>query len=336
METPKELLEEARGRAEGDPMSISIRQLLGHWGAKRRGYWVVLRIERDLSEYGLTTTPPFTDGWIDNEVELVPAPETEQRDEDLDDNGSPASELTTRAMLRVGDLASAHREVTSVDLSGDLQLAQSLMLRYDYSQIAVMSGERSLRGALTWESIAVAHLRDHDASVRDAMVHAEPVAQDRDLLDLIPFVVQEGFVFVEAPNNSLSGIITMADLSLEFSNLATPYFLLGEIERRLRRILDEKMPLTVLEGAVAPGDLGRTVESAQDLTFGGYVRVLENPVNWDLLGWAVDRKTFIEALSEVKDHRNDVMHFSPDPFGEDELEVLRNFIKWLRILDPRP
>lgn len=334
---PKAFLEEALSRQDSDPISISIRQLLSHWGAKRRGFWVVSRIDDDLTEVGLTTQPSFKEGWIDTRVELVRMQQPSTAvDVTASDSSTDDATLIPGAMLRVGDLPSAHSGVVSIELSADLHVAQSIMLRHDFSQIAVLSGERNLRGALTWESIAVAHLRDSSATLRDAMVPTDPVRLGEDLLDLIPRVVRDGFVFVSAPDRRLNGIVTMADLSLEFSNLARPYFMLGEIERRLRRILDETMPSAVLEAAVAPSDSGRSVQSAQDLTFGEYVRILENPTNWALLRWTIDRSTFVGALDEVKDLRNDVMHFSPDPFGEDELAVLRNFIRWLRVLDPRP
>jgi hypothetical protein len=36
----------------------------------------------------------------------------------------------------------------------------------------------------------------------------------------------------------------------------------------------------------------------------------------------------------MRELRNDVLHFSPDPIDEDQLVELRRFIKWLKILDP--
>src|SRR4051794_16948984 len=59
-------------QAESDPIHLSIRDLIGLWGAYRRGYWVVYRVERDLAEIGLRTEPSLAEGWIDTEVALVP------------------------------------------------------------------------------------------------------------------------------------------------------------------------------------------------------------------------------------------------------------------------
>ena len=338
VDSSKSLIEEALLRADSDPVRLPIRKLLEAWDAKRRGYWIVSAIEHDLQSAGLTTQPSFKDGWIDNPVAIVRASAVSETQSEAE---SPSSDnlapmLVPRAMLRVDDLSSAHGGVIGIDMSGELKTAQSLMLRHDYSQLAVTSGPRSLRGAVTWESIAVAHLRKSDVSLPDAMLHSEPVGQDRDLLELIPRIVRDGFVFVFGEDRNLCGIITVADLSLEFLSLATPYFLLGEIERRLRRILDERIPVGVFVASIAPGDATRSVHSASDLTFGEYVRILEDERHWALLQWGIERKIFVDALIEVKDLRNEVMHFSPDPFGEDELRSLRTFISLLRQLDPRP
>jgi superfamily I DNA and RNA helicase len=73
---------------------------------------------------------------------------------------------------------------------------------------------------------------------------------------------------------------------------------------------------------------------AHDLTFGEYERLLESPDRWERLGWAIDRQTFCGALREIREIRNDVMHFSPDPLEESQIDSLRVFIKWLRVLDP--
>ena len=64
------------------------------------------------------------------------------------------------------------------------------------------------------------------------------------------------------------------------------------------------------------------------------MRLFEYPERWDKTGWQVDRKIFIEALNQARELRNDVLHFSPDPLDDDQLDELRRFIRWLRILDP--
>jgi hypothetical protein len=71
----EKLLEDASGRLPGNYVTISIRDLISLWGAKRRGYLIVDDIERDLKRYKITTYPPFDQGWIDSQIELIPSVE---------------------------------------------------------------------------------------------------------------------------------------------------------------------------------------------------------------------------------------------------------------------
>ena len=73
MSEAHDLLERAVQSAATNPVELTVRELLGHWGAKRRGYWIVETITQDLAEHGLSTDPPFEDAWIDEQVKLVKA-----------------------------------------------------------------------------------------------------------------------------------------------------------------------------------------------------------------------------------------------------------------------
>jgi hypothetical protein len=74
------------------------------------------------------------------------------------------------------------------------------------------------------------------------------------------------------------------------------------------------------------------VESASDLTFGEYRRLLEDPLRWSALGLELDRAVFVQLLDKVRETRNDVMHFDPDGIEDQALGVLRDFVKFLRTL----
>ena len=332
-------LEDAARRDRSDLVTLPIRELLERWGHKRRGYWIVSRIQRDLEEAELVAEPSFTQGWIDAPVTLVPKRllESKTAPSNEDEVSPPRQEGATEpgeVTLLVGSLRSAGQGVCSVSLNSTLREAQSLMMRNDYSQLAVMSDPRTLRGAVTWESIAQASMRTSNPQIRDSVIPAELVRFEDDLIHHIPRIVQAGYVFVQAKNRTVSGILTTADLSDEFARLATPFFLIGEIERRLRRAADRIFSPAELREIRDPNDSTRDVASAEDLTIGEYVRLFEYPERWDKTGWQVDRKIFIEALNQARELRNDVLHFSPDPLDEDQLDELRRFIRWLRILDP--
>ena len=47
---------------------MTVRDLLSHWGVRRRGSEVVTRIQRDLAEHNLETLPRFDQVAIDDEI----------------------------------------------------------------------------------------------------------------------------------------------------------------------------------------------------------------------------------------------------------------------------
>jgi len=324
-------LEEARQRAAlGQPMRLTVRELIEQWKVSRRGAVVNQQIRQDLDTIGLRTEPDFTTTWIDGEVALVgdasPPVDASKRSNDA----GPNDDIT----LTVGSIEAASRGVKSVPLDDTLVHAQSVMMRYDYSQLAVLSGPRNVRGAVSWESIAQERLRNpHAEHVRDCLIAAKLVRPGDHLLDVVPDVVDQGFVFVQAADSRLLGIVTMADLSVQFASLANPFVLIGEIERWMRRALDGSFAPAELVGAVDANDPDRDIESAANLTLGEMIRVLQFPQNWERLGWAaVDRNVFLEALDDVRRIRNETMHFSPDPLSDEDLEALSKLLRWIRHL----
>ncbi len=329
-------LQEARASAEaGKPKSIKIRRLLRYVGAARRGTVVVGRLQRILDEHHLVSDPPFTQGWIDNYVVLRPAGSDAHRPAPGPTAPEAASEASAHVALTVASLRSATAGVCSIERTEGIELARSRMLRFGYSQLAVMSGVRRLVGAVSWESMAKAGLRPGDVTLGDATVPATPVRQSDDLIALIPRIIAEGFVFVLSEDQSLSGIVTTADLSEQFATLANPFFLIAEIERRLRLILTRHFTAEDLADAIDPEDSERDVTSPDSLTLGEVARLLENPEHWGRLEWPLERKEFIAALHAVREIRNDVMHFSPDPLSDDQLQALHNLLAWLRVMEPR-
>lgn len=336
----RDLLDRARRHVDTQPVELTVRELLDYWGAKRRGWIIVQTITEALDGYDLATDPPFEEAWIDEPVRLVKLRRATTAPQGASLNAPvPSPEPTAAAGLRVRHLRSANRDVSSVGRESSLATAQALMLKDDYGQLAVVSGTRTLFGAISWKSIAQAQLRDKDCSLLDAIIPVSQVAQvslDDELIPLIPMIVAKEFVFVRRQDSSLGGIITMADLSLEYDRLARPFFLIGEVERRLRRRIGEVFSVEELQGVRAPSQSGRPIQSADDLTFGEYQRVLEQPDNWGKVNWNIDRAVFIKSLDEVRQIRNEVMHFSPDPIDEEQLSRVSNFIGMVKVLDPRP
>src|SRR3546814_19793644 len=62
-------------------------------------------------------------------------------------------------------------------------------------------------------------------------------------------------------------------------------------------------------GDVQDPNTPREINSVADLTFGEYVRLLQNPENWTRLDSRLDRAIFCGQLERVSMIRNQVMHF---------------------------
>ena len=314
-----------------DPAQMTVRELIQMWGASRRRTNVIARVNQSLHGANLRTNPDFAIGSLDSKVSIVTQSTDDQPTEDettaidatVDDHG-PAS-------LVVGNIPSATGGIKAVNPDDDLAVAHSEMQAHDYSQLAVMETQYKLNGAVSWESIAKALLVNPSATLADC-IDPNPVVvrPDQPLLEAVPAITKAGYVFVKDKHRFV-GIITTADLTDQFTLLTRPFLLLGETEIVIRMAIDRSFDPEDLLEALDPND-GRAVLGAESLTLGEIQRFIENPTNFDQLGWAADRMVFIQKLDVVRRIRNEVMHFSPDPLADSAVDLLRKFLDWVRDL----
>jgi CBS domain-containing protein len=335
----------ARALHASEPVQpITVRAFLKwFWGSQRRGSFIVWFIRERLREAGLKTVPDFESTYLDAEITFVLA-------EDADLNERTAPEVADAAVplgkdanvsaptfadptYRISKLAPANRPPIYVKPDSTLVAATTLMMANDFSQLPVMVSDREVKGTVSWTSIGSRRaLGQVPEYVREAMDPHVEISSDASLFTAIPTIVEHGYTLVRAPDRRIAGIITTSDLSLQFQQLSEPFLLLGEIENHIRRIIDKKFNGSDLLAIKDPSDGTRKVESAADLTFGEYKRLLEDPKRWDILCIGLDRGVFIELLEKVRETRNDVMHFDPDGIEDQALAVLRDFAKFLRML----
>ena len=129
----------------------------------------------------------------------------------------------------------------------------------------------------------------------------------------------------------VTGIITAADLAIQFKQLTHPFLLIGEIEHHLRNLVRGRFSVEELVNASGGDD---TVRGPDDLTFGGYSRLLQPEEAWTRLGLEADRSVFLARLEAVRLIRNDVMHFSPDARDALETRQLESMARFCRTLTP--
>jgi predicted transcriptional regulator len=331
---------------KGDEQTATVREILSWFGAYRRGYWIVEEIRAALKLVGLTTVPDFEAGYIDGQVQFQiispPAPLQAEQEPTESAVEAPAADDVTHTSpdiapvysdptYRISRFTATNRPVVSVAPDAPLEEAVTLMLLNDYSQLPVMTSDREVKGIITWASIGNRLSRGRKIStVKDFMVDHQELRAEESLSRAIPIIAEHGYVLVRSADRRIAGIVAASDLALQYHQLAEPFLLLGEIENHIRRLIDGRFTVEELASAKDPSDETRTISGVDDLAFGEYVRLLENPDRWARLELAVERKAVMATLRQVRDVRNDVMHFDPDPIQESDLRTLRGFAAFLR------
>ena len=314
---------------------------------------MVSRVRRALQEAGLKTVPDFDGVHIDSSVDFtLDEPVAEILVEPMPAvftivGHAPTIEISgpvsvTEALIagaladpafRVGRLESANKRPLSVPPNCTLCEAVTLMLRHDYSQLAVMSNERDIKGIVSWETIGSRlALGKTVTTVRECMKPHHEVGSNESLFKVIAQIVEHSYVLVRGEDRTVTGIVTTTDLSLQFQQLSEPFLLLSEIENHIRLLIDGRFTADELSGSKDSADPLRKIESVADLTFGEYIRLLENPLLWVKTGLTVDRAIFVRELDHVRRIRNDVMHFDPDGITDEDHALLRHFVQFMHDL----
>ncbi|KAA0087067.1 CBS domain-containing protein [Mycolicibacterium sp. P9-64] len=322
--------EEPEERAQADaflqsvkhkqPRTVSVKKFLALWGYKKRGAHILRVINGELSRRGLVTSPDIALADYYGEIEVL-------YQHDL--SGRPEVEIG----WPVSSVLDPERELVVVGPDESLSRVETLMIINDFSQIPVMNkSRRELHGSVTWQSIARWQGDKSGATARHVMDKDRPTARSSDSLLLhINRIIENEFLYIQDPTGLYVGILTSTDLAEGFLATAGPFIKIGEIENRLRALVDH-LPLPAIQQAAEFTGATRAIETAVDLSFGQYVVILGKEENWAQLGIPFDRKTLVENLREVNAARNDVMHFRPTELDAQAAEAIDKCLNWLRAI----
>lgn len=344
------------------------REILSWFGNHRRTWRQVKRIRRALIELNLATLPDFegagfdeslilfnrdvTNGDVAKEIVKGPGPgntippttpasvgdvkiETASANAPKVEESPLESEkensfVPADPVHRVARFLSGSKPV-SVRRDENISVAMTKMLLQDFSQLPVMQSDRNVDGMISWESLGrKMALGIKPELVRHAIVPHHEVKSEASIFDAIRVIQDHGCVLVRSSDNRIVGVLTAIDISASFEQLSKPFLLLGYIENHLRSLIQAKFDKESLQDAKDPSDASRTIADVSDMTFGEYIRLLENPTNWGKLGLGIERSLFIHQLNEVREIRNDVMHFNPEGIEENDMATLRQFDSFLR------
>lgn len=311
------------------PQPVTAREFIWWFAAQRRTSWNVDYIRGGLKKYKLVTKPDFEYVYIDSKISFVRAPQKSEQ------NATPdfVQEIKDDPTYRIGKLASANNPPVSVKPDDSIHTAITLMIVHDYSQLPVMTSDRQVNGMISWKSLASKYAFAADCTyVRECMQPHKELSYDTYIFSAIEFVISNEYALIRGSDNVICGIVTTTDLSQQFRELGEPYLLLGEIEKYIRKMLLNKYTLKDLQAACNPSDKDRAIHKVSDLSLGEYIRLIENPDQWEKLSLNIDREVFIGKLEEIRQIRNDVMHFDADNIAERDVKKLREFVRLLQNL----
>ncbi len=338
MAIPEQLLRVAQQVKEGGHPEFPVREILSWFGAKRRGGQKVLEIKEAFDEVGVTTDPDFEEVYIgapvtfdrrDASQTAVIAPEGVM-------SAAGVGQVELNAVVRRGlahrisRLKAAGREPVSVTPDSSLEKAVTIMMANDFSQLPVMQSPRELKGLISWKSIGKRLALHHPcAVVRDCMDGARELSEEASLFEAVEIIAAEDCVLIRRKDNTIRGPITAYDISFQYQELAKPFLLIGQIENQLRFLISMKFSKEDLAAAKDPADPGREISDPNDLTFGEYVRLLQADDGWAKLDIPLHRGEFVRLLDKIREVRNDVMHFNPDPMPMEDYNTLEKFARFL-------
>ena len=301
--------------------NLTVRQFLGRFGYHRRGQNVVGMIRGALEVHGLRTTPDFEYEFIDDYI-------TVELDADIEVIANDKNSVDPT--VRIGILPAAHNRPISVAPNDSITKATTLMRMEDYSQLPVMTNERDIKGMISWRSIGEAYSDTRNPNtVRECMESAQEVDTNMLLADATERICSYGYVLVRGEDRVVTGIVTAADLANQFKQRAHPFLLIGEIEHHLRNLVRRKFTRDEFNRT---SDGSKPVNGPDDLTFGGYCRLLERKESWNRLNLNIDRVEFIQRLNSVRRIRNEIMHFSPDEHEPADIKQLERVAEFFRKL----
>ncbi|PRP89890.1 CBS domain protein [Enhygromyxa salina] len=349
------------------PMRVTPRTILGWFGAKRRGSDITESVDAALAGFELETDPDFRSVHLDQPVDLVGRGSTSEDASGLDDPGDASSESvgreesgataqqadtqtapndsageptkakssqapTANNTFHIGTLDEARRDVVHVKPQSSLRVALSQMIAKQVSHLPIMRNPRSVTGMLRWKDVGRYLLLNGNVSLDDPVERAQApaieVRYSRPFLNVIPEIIKHGYVLVRGPKNVITGIVTKKDLGRQLLDLASPFVLLGEIERGLRALIENgDFTVQELRDIALDPKSPREIENIASLTLGEYQRLLSHPDAWDRIDLNIDKSTFVAQLSGVRNVRNGVMHFHPDGANDDDRKQLSRFLE---------
>lgn len=313
--------------------SVAIQYL----GVSRRGWRVVQEINKLLERYEVICEPDFASAWFYGEIEIKPKQKISAgKGDESYDVADPTPRLGNLDAANLFKLKESGKGngLISVTRDSTIQEATTLMILHKFSQLPIMNGSREVEGVISWRSIGKAMaLGKQCVKVSDCRDSITVLDYEEPLFNAVKFILDEEVVLVRQKDKTICGIVTATDIGEKFISMAEPFLFIEQIENHIRGLLDRKFtPEDINTFTAVHQEKPKEIKSLSDLTFGQYVRLIEDPKKFEKLKLNVDRGLLAKQLEQVRKIRNDVMHFNPDAISPQSLDLLRQTVHFFHTL----
>lgn len=208
-----------------------------------------------------------------------------------------------------------------------------------YSQVPVCDDDKHLIGYISWDVI-FKNICINDGTisgkVRDFMstnIDGLIISFSTSLREALSRIKEVEFLILvdDIMRLNVHGLVTVADLSNNYSSIMQGYILISEIEHRLRDVISKaEITYADVKNLTKRDD----VDSIDKLTIGNICYMLNNPRVWQRtsISHYHDQTAFHETLSRVCLIRNRIMHVNwptHETEADDDLSCLTKFLQRL-------
>lgn len=315
-------------------LKVSTKTIISNYGVSRRGWRVIQGVNDLLNKYELTMEPSFETANFYGQVEILPKP-TIQVNGALK-NPKYIDSIPRLGIIKSSDLVNSENKdetLLSIKKESTIKEAVSLMALHNFSQLPILTSKRDVYGMISWKTIGKALAFGKKCEfVKDCFEPIEVLNYDEPLFKAVKIILSKEVILVRDFKNEISGIITATDVGEQFLILSEPFLLIEQIENLIRQLLDDKLTFDDINKVLDVTKYDKEIKHLSDLSFGHYVRILENEKLFQKFEIFVDRVILKNMLEEVNVIRNEVMHFSPEALEEKDLIILRKTLDFLQII----
>ncbi|HCR75979.1 MAG TPA: hypothetical protein DIW37_06155 [Chryseobacterium sp.] len=312
---------------------ITTKQVISYYGVAKRGWRVIENVNSWLDKYELEMHPTFDRANYYGSVEISLKP-TIQSNGEL--KKAKYIDIIPRLnIIKSSDLNNSESLYGLVHVKKETSLTEAitLMIKHNYSQLPILSSSKEVYGLISWKSIGRAlSLGKECKLVKDCFESVEILNYDEPLFKAVKIILNKEVVLVRDFKKDISGIVTATDIGEQFLILSEPFLLIEQIENLIRRILDDKLTFDDINKVLDVDKFNKEIKHLSDLTFGHYVRIIENENLFKKLEIRIDRVILQKMLAEVNIIRNEVMHFNPEEMEENTLFKLRETLDFLQAI----